>query len=341
MIKTSVVILNWNGRKFLEQFLGNTIKHSLSENCNVYVADNGSTDDSCEYIRDKHPEAGILEMGQNYGFAGGYNEALKMLESEYYVLLNSDIEVSPGWLNPVIDYMDKNHDVAACQPKILSYDYRNKFEYAGAAGGFIDKYGYPFCRGRIMNITEEDKGQYDDIKQIFWASGACMFIRSSVWKECGGFDPDFFAHMEEIDLCWRINNQGKKIMFIPSSIVYHIGGGTLSYKSPRKIFYNFRNNLFLLYKNLSPEKLKTTLFKRKCLDGVAATRFLMSLNIKAFINVIKAHVHYHRHKKVLREKRKAGIDKIITYPEKLILNKSLVFNFYIKKKRTYTELLKD
>ncbi|MGM0528873.1 MAG: glycosyltransferase family 2 protein [Bacteroidota bacterium] len=341
MIKTSVVILNWNGRKFLEQFLGDVIKHSSAENSKVYVADNGSTDDSCEYIRGSHPEAGILELGQNYGFAGGYNEALKTLESEYFVLLNSDIEVTPGWLNPLTDFMDKNPGVAACQPKILSYDDRTRFEYAGAAGGFIDKYGYPFCRGRIMNVTEEDKGQYDDIKQIFWASGACMFIRSSAWKECGGFDPDFFAHMEEIDLCWRINNRGMKIMFIPYSVVYHIGGGTLSYKSPLKIFYNFRNNLFLLYKNLPPEKLKTTLFKRKCLDVMAAARFLISLNIRAFLNVIKAHGHYHTHKKALRRKRKAGMAKIVTYPEKLILNKSLVFNFYIKKERTYTELLKD
>jgi len=341
MIKTSVVILNWNGRKFLEQFLDNIVEHSLSESCCVYVADNGSTDDSCEYIRDKHPEVILLELGHNYGFARGYNEALKRVESEYYVLLNSDIEVSPGWLNPVVGYMDSHPEAAACQPKILSYNDRSKFEYAGAAGGFIDKYGYPFCRGRIMNITEEDNGQYDDIKQIFWASGACMFIRSSVWKEIGGFDPGFFAHMEEIDLCWRINASGKRIICIPSSVVYHIGGGTLSYDSPLKLFYNFRNSLFLLYKNLPGDKLHKILFKRMLLDGIAAFRFLFTLKITSFKNVIKSHIDYYRHKKALKEKRTEILQNRMSYPDKLILNKSLVYNFFIRKKKTYTQLLKD
>ncbi len=341
MIKTSVVILNWNGRKFLEQFLDNIVKHSLSESCTVYVADNGSTDNSCEYIRDNHPEVILLELGHNYGFAEGYNEALKRVESEYYVLLNSDIEVSPGWLNPVVGYMDSHPEVAACQPKILSYNDRSKFEYAGAAGGFIDKYGYPFCRGRIMNITEEDNGQYDDRKQIFWASGACMFIRSSVWKETGGFDPVFFAHMEEIDLCWRINASGKIIIYIPSSVVYHIGGGTLSYDSPLKLFYNFRNSLFLLYKNLPGDKLHKIIFKRMLLDSIAAFRFLFTLKITSFKNVIKAHIDYYRHKKVLKEKRTEILQNRMSYPDKLILNKSLVYKFFIRKKKTYTQLLKD
>lgn len=338
MNKAAVVILNWNGRKFLEQFLEKVIRATLTLECAVIIADNGSTDGSCEYVRKKHPEAGLIELGHNYGFAGGYNEALKRVDAVYYILLNSDVEVSPGWIEPVLEYMEAHPGVAACQPKILSYNDRKRFEYAGAAGGFIDSYGYPFCRGRIMNITEEDKGQYDDIRQVFWASGACMFIRSSHWKEAGGFDPDFFAHMEEIDLCWRLNASGKKIMYIPSSIVYHIGGGTLPYEAPSKIYYNFRNNLFMLYKNLPPDRLKITMFKRMCLDGIAAARFLLSLNFKAFINVIKAHLDYYRHKKVLRQKRKSCLEMAVSYPESLILNKSLVFNFFIKGKRTYTLL---
>ncbi|MDZ7738607.1 MAG: glycosyltransferase family 2 protein [Bacteroidales bacterium] len=341
MIKTAVVILNWNGKKYLEQFLGDIIMTSSSANCRVYVADNGSKDDSCEYIRNNHPEAVLLEMDRNHGFAGGYNEALKNIDSEYFVLLNSDIKVSPGWLSTVTDYMDNNPEVAACQPKILSYHEPDKFEYAGAAGGYIDKYGYPFCRGRIMNITEADNGQYDNIRQIFWASGACMFIRSSVWKETGGFDPDFFAHMEEIDLCWRINATGRKIMFIPGSVVYHIGGGTLPYHSPAKVFYNFRNNLYLLYKNLPDSALGPVLFKRRVLDGIAAIRFLLTFNIKAFSNVIKAHTAFYRHKKVLRAKRKENISLEAVYPGKLVMNKSLVFSFYIKRKKTYSELFPE
>ena len=341
MSKISVVILNWNGRNLLEKFLDNVIKNSLSENCTVCVADNGSTDDSCEYIRMNHPDVILIELGQNYGFAGGYNQALQRVEAEYYVLLNSDIEVSPGWLDPVIDYMDSNPEAVACQPKILSYRERNRFEYAGAAGGFIDKYGYPFCRGRIMNVTEEDNGQYDDIKQILWASGACMFIRSSVWKEVGGFDSDFFTHMEEIDLCWRINASGNKIIYMPSSVVYHIGGGTLSYESSRKLFFNFRNNLYLLYKNLPADRLQKIMFKRMLLDGIAAFRFLFTLNITAFINVIRAHKNYYRHKKVLRAKREEIQQNMIIYPDNLILNKSIVYNFFIRKKKTYKEILED
>lgn len=341
MIKTAVVILNWNGRKYLEQFLGDVIQTSSSGSCKVYIADNGSKDDSCDYIKNNHPEAVLLELGCNHGFAGGYNEALKMIDAEYFVLLNSDIQVSPGWLNTVTDYMDSNPAVAACQPKILSYHEPDKFEYAGAAGGYIDKYGYPFCRGRILNITETDKGQYDDEKQIFWASGACMFIRSSVWKETGGFDPDFFAHMEEIDLCWRINTTGKKIMFIPGSVVYHIGGGTLSYRSPVKIFYNFRNNLFLLYKNLPDSRLGPVFFKRRVLDGVAAIRFLLTFKLKAFSSVIKAHTAFYSHRNVLKEKRKENIPGKYVYPGRLVLNKSLVFLFYIKRKKTYSALFPE
>jgi len=340
MIKTAVVILNWNGKKYLEQFLGDVIKHSSSDDCRVYIADNGSSDDSCEYVRKEHPQASLIELNDNYGFAGGYNRALEGLEAEYYVLLNSDVMVSPGWLEPVTAYLDNEPGTAACQPKIRSHSEPEMFEHAGAAGGYIDKYGYPFCRGRLMNITEHDRGQYDDVKQVFWASGACLFIRSSAWKEAGGFDPDFFAHMEEIDLCWRINALGKKVMFIPGSVVYHVGGGTLPYESPSKIFFNFRNNLYMLYKNLPGKMLGRIMFWRMCLDAVAAFRFLAGLKTKAFANVIKAHIHYHRNKKDLRGKRNITDPDAKQYPGRLILNKSLVFSFYIKGQKTYTELLK-
>jgi len=338
MTKTAVVILNWNGRKFLELFLPSVIKYSAGDDCEIIVADNGSTDDSLEFVAREYPGLGLVELGHNYGFAGGYNEALKSIEAEYYVLLNSDVEVSPAWLSGIITFMDENPDVAAVQPKILSYKERDKFEYAGAAGGFIDRYGYPFCRGRVLNITEEDKGQYNDTRQIFWASGACMFIRAEAWKESGGFDPDFFAHMEEIDLCWRLNARGKKIMCLPSSTVYHVGGGTLPYNSPSKIFYNFRNNLFMLYKNLPDKKFRLTMFKRMCLDGVAALRFLLTLETGAVLGIIKAHMHFYRQKKALREKRKELINNNLHYPDTLILNKSIVFDFYIRKRRTFTEI---
>jgi len=341
MIKVSVVILNWNGKDLLRKLLGNVVKHSASDKCKIYLADNGSTDGSCEYVRENHPEVRILEMKDNYGFARGYNEALKKIQSEYFVLLNSDVEVSPGWLDPLTGYMDKHPEAAACQPKILSYHDRNKFEYAGAAGGYIDKYGYPFCRGRIMNITEEDKGQYDDTRRIFWASGACMLVRSSDWKESGGFDPDFFAHMEEIDLCWRLNNKGRHIVFIPGSKVYHIGGGTLPYNAPGKVYFNFRNNLYMLYKNLNERKRGKTLFIRMVLDGVATARFALTLNFKASMSVIRAHIHYYRHKKNLRQRREISKDKRFDIPSELILNKSLVFNFFIVRKRTFSELINN
>ncbi len=338
MTKISVVILNWNGKKYLEDFLGSTVENSASDCCSVYLADNGSTDDSVDYVRDYHTKVNIIELDNNYGFAGGYNKALERIESEYYVLLNSDVRVEKNWLDPLAEYMDKNPDVAACQPKILSLNNPDKFEYAGASGGFIDRYGYPYCRGRVFNIAENDYGQYDDIKQVFWATGACLFIRSSDWKSAGGFDPVFFTHMEEIDLCWRLNNAGRKIMVIPQSYVYHLGGGTLSYNSPSKVYYNFRNNLFMLYKNLPESKLAKIMFIRKIMDGIAALHFLLMFKTKAFLNVFKAHIHFYRHKKTLRMKRSLIPEKENTYASGLVLDKSLVFNFYIKGKKTFIQL---
>ena len=246
MTKTAVVILNWNGKKFLEQFLPYVIKHSSSD-AEVIVADNASNDDSVEFLKNNYPEIQIINNNENGGFSKGYNEALSKIDAEYYVLLNSDIEVTENWIKPIIDLMDSDKSIAVCQPKLRSYHQKEMFEYAGAAGGFIDKYGYPFCRGRIFNSIEVDNGQYDDTCEVFWATGAAMFVRAELYHKFGGLDNDFFAHMEEIDFCWRLKNEGYKIMYCADSVVYHVGGGTLPKNSSRKTFLNFRNNFNLLY----------------------------------------------------------------------------------------------
>jgi hypothetical protein len=274
-VHIAVVILNWNGRKYLEQFLPPLVQHSRDE-AEIIVADNASSDDSVAFLREHYPSIRIISNPSNEGFSRGYNLALKQVEADYYVLLNSDIEVTPNWIRPVIDLMEKDRSVAACQPKILSFYERTKFEYAGAAGGFIDKYGYPFCRGRIFQSLEEDNGQYNDAIEIFWATGACMFVRADLFHQSGGLDEDFFAHMEEIDLCWRLKNEGYRIMYCPDSTVYHIGGGTLPKISWRKTYFNFRNNFYLLYKNLPDNLVNEVFAKRLVLDGIAAMKFLFT-----------------------------------------------------------------
>jgi GT2 family glycosyltransferase len=302
------------------------------------VADNGSTDGSAEWVSGTFKDAELIRLKENHGFAEGYNLALALIDAEYYVLLNSDMEVSTGWLDPLITYLDDNPDAASCQPKILSYHKRDHFEYAGAAGGFIDKYGYPFCRGRILNHTEKDTGQYDRPADIFWSSGACMAVRAETWKKCTGFDPGFFAHMEEIDLCWRFHKSGYRVSYIPQSSVYHVGGGTLSYQSPFKTFLNFRNNLFLLYKNLPDGKLRRILRARKILDGVAAVFFLLKGEFRSAGAVLKAHMEFYRNKSVLKEKRKLVSELTIIENPPMILNKSIVFGFYVKRIKTFTRL---
>ncbi|HBE42820.1 MAG TPA: glycosyl transferase family 2, partial [Bacteroidales bacterium] len=249
-MKTAVVILNWNGLKYLKMFLEDVIRHTVDTDTGIFVADNGSTDGSHEWIASNHKNVKIIRLDKNHGFAEGYNLALKQVDAHYYVLLNSDIEVSEGWLKPLVSFMDCNSDVASCQPKILSFHRKDHFEYAGAAGGFLDKYGYPLCRGRVLFEVEKDTGQYDIQTDIFWSTGACMIVRSEIWKRCGGFDRHFFAHMEEIDLCWRFHKAGYRVAYVPASAVFHIGGGALPYNSPFKTYLNFRNSLFLLYKNL-------------------------------------------------------------------------------------------
>lgn len=275
MNKVSVVILNWNGEEMLRRFLPSVIEHSMGEGVEVCVADNGSTDASVQMLRATFPSVRLIELDSNYGFAEGYNRALEQVEAEYVVLLNSDVEVTPHWLDPLVDFMDNHPEVAACQPKLLNQRNKNCFEYAGAAGGYLDKYGYPFCRGRIFEVVEEDKGQYETIETVFWVSGAAMFIRLKDYQNVGGLDKDFFAHMEEIDLCWRLKSRGKELVYVPQSKVYHVGGATLNKDNPRKTFLNFRNNLLMLYKNLPDSELNSVLRVRKCLDILAALVFFL------------------------------------------------------------------
>lgn len=338
MNKTSVVILNWNGLDFLKKFLGIVVRNSLDHDTAVYVADNASTDGSVSWVTENHKDVMIISLDKNYGFAGGYNHALGQIESRYFVLLNSDVEVTCNWLQPLVNYMDNNLDVASCQPKILSYQKKEYFEYAGAAGGFIDKYGYPFCRGRIFDVLEKDYGQYNSLSDIFWSSGACMIVRADSWNKCGGFDESFFAHMEEIDLCWRFQNAGLRVCCIPDSVVYHVGGGALPYDSPFKTFLNFRNSLFLLYKNLPDKNFHTILFLRKLLDGLAVILFFFRWqtgNIKA---IWKAHLNYYKNSRRLKVKRRSVRAMKITHSTPHILNKSIIFQFYIKGNKTYSSL---
>ncbi len=336
--KTAIVILNWNGEKLLSRFLPSVVEYSQGEDVEIIVADNASTDNSIEFLRTNFPTVKILQLSENFGFAKGYNEALKQIQAEYYILLNSDVEVSTGWLDPIVDHLDKNEDVAVVQPKIMSWDQKDFFEYAGAAGGFIDKLGFPFCRGRILNVLEKDEGQYDDVANVFWASGACMAVKSSLFHKAGGFDADFWAHMEEIDLCWRLKNMGYKVQFTPYSKVFHLGGGTLSYDNPKKLFLNFRNSIWLLYKNLPGRKFYKVLIFRMFMDGVAAFKLLSELNFKGFASVPRAHFAFYRNFRVLKAKR-IKLKKLAKpgwHDE--ILCKSIIWRFYIKKQKTYREV---
>jgi GT2 family glycosyltransferase len=339
MNKISVVILNWNGIKYLKLFLGTIVEYSSIPGTEVCVADNGSGDNSVDWIQNEFPDVRIIRLDHNYGFAGGYNEALARVDSEYYVLINSDVEVTEGWLQPMLEFMEKNPGTAACQPKILDFGRREYFEYAGAAGGYIDKFGYPFCRGRILDATEKDEGQYDDPAGIFWSSGACMMMRADAWKKSGGFDDGFFAHMEEIDLCWRLLRMGYRIQYIPGSVVYHVGGGSLSYGSPFKAYLNFRNSLFMLYKNLPSGDLHSVMFRRKVLNGLAAVIFLLRGRFSLFMAVFRAHMSYYGSLPALREKRRKLENNRAGVNTALILNKSIIFEFYMRGRKTFRSLI--
>lgn len=329
MKKIAVVILNWNGVKLLEQFLPSVIQYSPE--ADIYVADNASTDDSIAFLKSHFPSIGIIENKQNFGFAKGYNEALKYIDAEIYALVNSDIEVTENWLNPIIDAFE-NPKTAIIQPKILDYKNKQYFEYAGAAGGFIDKFGYPFCRGRIFDTIEKDRQQYDDNRTIFWASGACFFIRSTIYNELKGFDPDFFAHQEEIDLCWRAFNKGYDAQYISSSVVFHVGGATLDQTNPHKTFLNFRNSLSMLTKNLPKSSLYKVLLFRLILDSAAGLQFLLSGKFKHFTAVIKAHFSFYRMFNKMHSKR-----DIVQNP-KYFAVKSIVTGYYLQNKKTFERL---
>lgn len=342
MVKTAIVILNWNGIGYLKMFLEKVTRLSVDADTVVYVADNGSSDGSAEWIATNADRVNLIRFEKNLGFAGGYNKALEQIEAKYFAIINSDIEVTEGWLKPLVDYMDNNPDVASSQPKILSFNQKEYFEHAGAAGGYLDKFGYPLCRGRIFNDVEKDNGQYDSQADIFWSTGACMLVRSDAWKKCGGFDADFFAHMEEIDLCWRFHKSGYRVSFVPGSIVYHVGGGALPYNSPFKTYLNFRNSLYLLYKNLPEAKFRRTLAYRKLLDGLAALFFLTKGQFKSLGSVWKAHMDFYKNIGSLKEKRELILSN--TKNKKtpvMLLNKSIVFEFYMKGNKTFNSIFQN
>ncbi len=330
-MRVAVVILNWNGKNLLEEFLPSVVKYS--EQATVYVADNASTDDSVSFISENFPSVKIIQNKVNGGYAKGYNDALKTLTEDVYVLLNSDVEVTDNWLQPVITEFEKNKLLAAAQPKILDYKNKDYFEYAGAAGGFIDKYGYPYCRGRIFNTLEKDIGQYDDTLPIFWASGACLFIRAEAYWQVGGLDEDFFAHQEEIDLCWRIQSKGYEVLYIGASTVYHLGGATLATLNPKKTYYNFRNSLLNLLKNISGTKVFFILFTRMLLDGLAAVQFLLQGKPAHFIAVIKSHFGFYALIPKFLKKRKNTVSSF-----KYFKIKSIVYQYFIVKKAYFYNL---
>lgn len=332
-MKVAIVILNYNGKAHLERYLPSVIEHSAPHE--IIVADNASTDDSLDFLTQNYPQIPLIINKENGGFAKGYNDALAQVEADYYVLLNSDVEVTANWVDAIVERMESNPKVVAAQPKILSYTEKNKFEHAGAAGGFIDKNYYPFCRGRIFSSAEEDHGQYDSELQIFWATGACMFIRAKAFHDAGGFDADFFAHMEEIDLCWRLQNMGHEIWCYPSSTVYHLGGGTLNYMSPFKTFLNFRNNLYMIHKNHDGFVLGIIL-KRLVLDGIAGAKFFFGGQFKHTWAVLKAHFAYYGQIGKLNKKRIAIAGQKSQISTIRPIN--IVVSFFLRGKKTYRDL---
>lgn len=325
----AVVILNWNGKGLLEKFLPSVTAHS--QGATLYVADNASTDDSVAFVQQHYPDIKIIRNTGNYGYAKGYNDALREVEEDIYALVNSDVEVTEGWLSLVIDLFDADPETAIIQPKILDYKNKTHFEYAGAGGGFIDRLGYPFCRGRIFNTLEEDKGQYDDNSEIFWASGACFFIRKNVYRELGGFDEDFFAHQEEIDLCWRAFNHNYKAKFCYQSVIYHVGGATLQNSNPRKTFLNFRNSLLSLVKNLPREKMFPIIFARLCLDGVAGVQFIFQGKFSHCLAIIKAHFSFYALQFKFINKRQSKQYK------NYYKTNSIVWRYFAKKERIFSK----
>lgn len=336
-MRVAVVILNWNGKAFLERYLPFVLKFNVPD-AEIIVADNASTDDSVDFLEKNFPVVRIVKNPVNGGFAEGYNTALKQINAEYYVLLNSDVEVTENWIPPVITMFDKNPGIAAVQPKIKSYTNPSYFEYAGAAGGYIDKYGYPFCRGRIFDVIEKDEGQYNTESEIFWATGACLFIRSSVFHEMGGFDIDLFSHQEEIDLCWRMKLKGYTILYCPGSEVLHYGGGMLPKSSPFKTYLNFRNNLVILCKNHPKRGLLNKILLRMILDGLAAFRFLFMGNAKDFGAILKAHFHFYGTLGKTMKKRRQVQSMVKSHKISCIYKRSIVKKYFLERKTVFSEL---
>lgn len=336
MKQTAVVILNYNGAGMLRRFLPSVIEYSPE--ASIYVADNGSSDESCDVVRNEFPAVKLMVLDHNYGFAEGYNRALAQVDEEYAVLLNSDVEVTRGWLSPMTQFLDSNPEVAACQPKLLSFKQKDFFEYAGAAGGFIDKWGYTFCRGRIFNTVERDSGQYDDTTDVFWATGAALMIRNEVYKNNGGLDGRFFAHMEEIDLCWRLRSRGYRIACVPQSHVYHVGGATLKKENPQKTYLNFRNNLLMIYKNAPDCQLKKIMLFRKVFDNVAALKFLASGDYAAFKAVRKARRDFKAMRSGYDKARAENMKLAVTARIPEVLKSSILYKYYLGFKHTYSSL---
>ncbi|MBF0575891.1 glycosyltransferase family 2 protein [Dysgonomonas sp. GY617] len=335
MKKVSVVILNWNGKHLLEQFLPSVVKYTDSNIADIIVADNASSDDSISFIQENYPTLSIIRLSENFGYAEGYNQALKQIETEYSILLNSDVEATANWLAPMINFLDAHPNIVAVQPKILAQQNKNYFEYAGASGGFIDKYGYPFCRGRIFDSLEEDENQYDQPIDIFWASGACLVIRTKEYLKAGGLDASFFAHMEEIDLCWRLNARGLKVVCIPQSVVYHVGGATLAGENPKKTFLNFRNNLVMLYKNLDDKAFRKIYKVRFFLDYLAALQMILKGKTSSAKATHQAHIEFKKIKKNYNSLRDENLNKQTSENIKTIYPNSLLWQFYVKGHKTF------
>lgn len=331
-MKTAIVILNWNGRKLISEFLPSIVKYSYSI-ADIYVADNASNDDSVVFIQENFPEVSIISNSSNGGYAKGYNDALKHIKADIYCLINSDVEVTENWLSPILDVFSKESNTAIIQPKILDYKDKSKFEYAGAGGGFIDFFGYPYCRGRVFNHLETDRGQFDDTAQIFWASGACFFVRSEVYHELHGFDEKYFAHQEEIDLCWRTQNLGYDITYVGASTVYHVGGATLQESNPQKTYLNFRNSLLNIVKNIPPRYFLIVVLSRLLLDGVAGIKFIVELRPIHTWSILKAHASFYS-KLFSYLKLRRTIKKNHSY----FRHFSVVWKYFVLRRRTFSSL---
>lgn len=335
--KVAIALLGYNSRDLLNKFIPSILNTNYEDYTLVYI-DNGSTDDSLEMVRSKFPSVEIFQIEKNVGFTGGYSTALPFIDSKYYVLLNSDVEVTPNWLKPIIEAMEADESIGAAQPKILHEPKRDQFDYAGACGGYIDKYGYAFCRGRIFDTIELDTKQYESPEEIFWATGACMFVRSELYHELGGLDDYFYTHMEEIDLSWRINNAGYKIMVYPESVIYHVGGSVITYGSYTKFYHNYRNNLVMLLKNLPKGKVFRVLFIRLILDGVAASRALMVFRFTEFRAIFMAHLDFYTRIKRWKSRRKEAQKHFVKETKTGIYKRSLVWDYFLKKKKKFSDL---